>query len=337
MKSEILAEVIRGETVESIHRGHLVVVDGAGAMVAAVGEPEMVTYWRSAAKAFQAIPFITSGAADHFNFTEKEIALACASHNGEEMHTETCGEMLEKCGLSESDLRCGSQIPFDNETAKRMIKRDEKATQIHNNCSGKHSAMLAFAKYINADLENYLSLENPIQQKILEMVSLFTEVPESEIKLGTDGCSAPNFAVSLKAMALAFAKLVNPPESFDENLKSACERIVSAMTNFPEMIGGTGRLDTDVMQALKGKVICKVGAEGVWSAAVLPSEKWTKGLGIAVKIEDGDDKRARPVVAVGLLRQLGVLGEDKLTELSPMPVKTRRGETVGEVKAVFEI
>ena len=337
MKSELLAEVIRGETVESIHCGHLIVVDNAGETIAAIGNPEMVTYWRSAAKAFQAIPFITSGAADFFGFSEKEIALACASHNGEKMHTETCEQMLEKCGLNESDLRCGSQIPFDNETVKQMIKSGEKATQIYNNCSGKHSAMLAFAKFIKADMENYLSLGNPVQREILETIALFTEVPKNEIKLGIDGCSAPNFAVSLRAMALAFAKLVNPPESFDENLKSACQRIVQAMMNFPEMIGGTGRLDTDVMRELKGKVICKVGAEGVWSAAVLPCEKWKNGLGIAVKIEDGDDKRARPVVAVELLRQLGVLGENELTELSPMPVKTRRGETVGEIKAVFEI
>ena len=337
MKSEILAEVIRGETVESIHLGHLIVVDGAGETVAGIGDSELVTYWRSAAKAFQAIPFITSGAADHFNFSEKEIALACASHNGEEMHTETCEQMLEKCGLNESDLLCGSHLPFDNETAKQMIKADERATQIHNNCSGKHSAMLAFAKYTNADLESYLSLENPIQKAILETVSIFTEVPKNEIKLGVDGCSAPNFAVSLRAMASAFAKLVNSPESFDENLKSACEKIVSAMTNFPEMIGGTGRLDTDIMQALKGKVICKVGAEGVWSAAILPCEKWKKGLGIALKVEDGDDKRARPVVAVELLRQLGVLENETLAELSPMPVNTRRGEKVGEVRAVFEI
>ncbi len=328
---------MRGETVESLHFGHLIVVDADGKAVASIGNPELVTFWRSAAKAFQAIPFMTSGAADYFNFTEKEIALACASHNGEEMHTETCLEMLEKCGLDESDLRCGAHLPFDNETAKRMIKRDEKPTQIHNNCSGKHSAMLAFAKHIEADLESYLSLENPIQQRILETVSLFTEVPTGEIKLGTDGCSAPNFAVSLHSMAAAFAKLVNPPENFDENLKRACQKIVQVMINFPKMIGGTKRLDTDVMQALKGKVICKVGAEGVWSAAVLPCEKWKNGLGIALKVADGDDKRARPVVAVELLRQFGVLGENELAELSPMPVKSRRGEMVGEVKAVFEI
>ena len=328
---------MRGKTVESVHFGHLIVVDADGKTVAAIGDAETVTFWRSAAKAFQAIPFVTSGAADSFGFSEKEIALACASHNGEKMHTETCLEMLEKCGLGESDLRCGAHLPFDNDTAKKMIKADEKPTQIYNNCSGKHSAMLAFAKHIEADLESYLSLENPIQQRILETVSLFTEVPENEIKLGVDGCSAPNFAVSLRAMAFAFAKLVNPPENFDENLKRACQRIVQAMTNFPEMIGGTKRLDTEVMHQLKGKVICKVGAEGVWSAAVLPCEKWKNGLGIALKIADGDDKRARPVVAVELLRQLGVLGENDLAELSPMPVKSRRGEMVGEVKAVFEI
>lgn len=334
MKSEILARVIRGETVESIHRGHLIVVDGAGDTLFSLGNPETVTFWRSSAKPFQALPFLLSGAAERFGFSEKEIALACGSHSGEDFHVAAAKKMLEKASFTEEDLRCGAQVPFDEKTAEAMIKSGEKPTQLHNNCSGKHAAMLAAARQIGADTQTYESLENPLQQKILQTVSLFTRVPENEIKIGIDGCALPNFAVPISAMARAFAKLVSPPESFDEKLREACRKIVSAMTNFPEMIGGTRRLDTLIMQAAPGKIISKVGAEGVYLAGILPNERWKTGLGIAFKIEDGDDTRARAVVAIELLRQLGVLNEsndEKLREYSPIVLKNRRGDKVGEV------
>ena len=312
MESEILAKVIRGETVESLHRGHLIIVDGDGREIFKLGNPETVTFWRSASKSFQAMPFITSGGAAHFDFSDEEIALACGSHSGEEIHIKTAAGMLEKIGLNETDLQCGAHFPFDSNATGAMVERGEKPTQLHNNCSGKHSAMLAFAKHLDADLKTYLAIENPVQKEILRTVSEFTETPENEIAIGTDGCSAPNFAISLRAMARAFAKLVNPPESFDEKTKQACQRIVSATLRFPEMIGGSERLDTEIMQSANGKIISKVGADGVYSAGVLPSEKWKSGLGIAFKIEDGDDKKARPVVAIELLRQLGILSEEDL-------------------------
>jgi L-asparaginase II len=336
MKSEILAEVIRGKTVESIHRGHLVILDG-GESLFEIGEPETVTFFRSAAKALQLIPCITSGAAEHFNFGEREIALACASHSGEKIHTTLAAEMLEKAGLSEKDLKCGTHQPFHEPTLDDMIRRGEEPTQIHNNCSGKHTAMLAFAKFINADIATYEHTENPIQKEILETVSLFSETPVDEIKLAVDGCCAPNFALSVKAMARSFVKLVNPPESFDEKLKDACEKIVEAKTKFPELVGGTERLDTLLMQAGNGKFISKIGAEGIWLCGVLPSEKFPRGLGIALKIEDGDDKRARAVVSVEVLRQLGIFDAETLQTLSPMPIKNRRGEPVGKVKAVLNL
>lgn len=338
--TEILAKVTRGGTLESVHRGTLIVMTGDGKKVAEMGDSSVTTFWRSAAKALQAIPLITSGAADAFGFTPKEIALACASHSGETFHTELAQQMLNKIGLNEENLRCGSHLPFNEKAAHTLIKSGEKETQLHNNCSGKHAGMLAFAKYIGADLGSYLLIENPIQKEILKTVSFFTEIPADEIKLGIDGCSAPNFAVPLSSMALAFAKLINPPESFDENLKNACNRIVSAKMEYPKMVGGSFRLDTKIMQALKGKIICKVGAEGVWSAGILPSEKWKKGLAIAIKIEDGNDDRARPVAAIELLRQLGIMtneAEKTLKEFSPMILKNRMDTAVGEVVADFEI
>lgn len=335
MESQIIAKVYRGETLESVHRGHLIVVEGDGNIVRSLGNPDTVTFFRSAAKAFQAIPFIVSGAADRFGFLESEIALACASHSGENAHIEIASGMLEKIGLSESDLRCGAHLPFHEKTATKMILSGEKPTQIHNNCSGKHAAMLGFAKHIDAEIRNYEAIENPIQQAILDCVSQFADVPKSEIRIGVDGCAAPNFALPVSAMAKSFSRLTFPQDFFDEDTREACRRVVSAMIKYPEFIGGTERLDTEIMKAANGKVISKVGAEGIYVAGVLPSDRWKKGLGIAFKIEDGDDKRARPVIAVELLRQLGVLKENDLTEISPMTIRNRRGDIVGKVLPVI--
>lgn len=337
MKSEILAEVVRGETVESVHRGHLLILDGDGKTVFKIGNPEIVTFFRSASKSLQVIPFVTSGGAENFGYGTREIALACASHSGEKMHVELAAEMLEKIGLSETDLRCGAHLPFGEKRAEEMLRDGEKPTQLHNNCSGKHAAMLAFAKFINADLKTYERIENPVQQKILETISLFTDVSKDEIKLAVDGCCAPNFAVSLEAMARSFIKLIKPPESFDENLKNACRKIVEANLKFPELIGGSERLDTLLMNSGNDQFITKIGADGVWLCGILPSEKFPKGAAIALKIEDGDDKRARAVVSVEVLRQLGIFEKETLAEISPLPILNRRGETVGQVKATFNL
>lgn len=337
MNAEILAEVVRGETVESVHRGHLAVLDGRGQALSEIGSPDSVTFFRSAAKALQLIPCITSGAAENYNFGRREIALACASHSGERVHTTLAGEMLEKAGLSERDLRCGAHLPFNEQAANEMIRTGERPTQLHNNCSGKHAAMLAFAKFTGADIATYEHIENPIQQKILETVALFTGVPPAGIKIATDGCAAPNFAVSVTAMARSFARIVNPPEDFSVELKDACRKIVEAKTGFPELVGGTDRLDTLLMRTGEGRFISKIGAEGVWLCGVRPGGKFPSGLGIALKIEDGDDKRARAVVSVEVLRRLGVFDPGALKEFSPLPITNRRGDAVGRVRPTLNL
>lgn len=331
MASKILAKVIRGTTVESVHRGHLIAIDGVGRVIVSAGDPKTVTFFRSAAKPFQAIPFITSGAADTFGFSEEEIALACASHSGEPRHVRIAQLMLDRCGLTESHLRCGAHLPFNEKESERMLRAGEFPTQLHNNCSGKHAAMLAFAKHIDADLPTYDSFDHPIQQSILKTVAAFAEMAEKKISLAVDGCAAPNFALPVSAMARSFLNLVSPPDSFHNEVRSAAARVVSAMTKFPELIGGTDRLDTMLMQAAEGRIISKVGADGVWLCGVLPCEKHPSGAAIALKIEDGDDKRARPVVAAEILRQFGILLKEDLADLSPMPIKNRRGDVVGSV------
>lgn len=340
MSSEILVEVRRGGIVESIHRGSLIIVDGDGRTVASLGDPDTVTFWRSSAKPFQTIPFLMSGAAERFGFLENEIALACGSHSGEQGHTKTARRMLEKSGFSETDLRCGAHVPFDEKSADDLIRAGEKPSALHNNCSGKHAAMLALARLINSDLQTYEQAENPVQQAILQIVSQFANVPADEIKIAMDGCALPSYALPLSRMAAAYVKLVFPPADFNNELRESCRRIVSAMMSYPEMIGGTKRLDTLLMRALRGRLVSKIGAEGVYCAGVLPSSKWKRGLGIAFKIEDGDDQRARAVVIIELLRRLGVLDEPAakaLNEFSPLLIKNRRGEPVGAVTASFSL
>ena len=336
MSSEILANVIRGATVESIHRGHFIVLDGEGNTIASAGDPDTVTFYRSSCKIFQAIPLITSGAADAFGFDESEIALACASHSGQKRHVEVAASMLDKLGLDETALHCGIHTPFYRPEAEKLIREGESPSTLQNNCSGKHSGMLAVAKKIGADIETYENLENPVQQQILDIISRFAEIAKDDIAVASDGCCVPNFAVPVRAMARSLVNLISRADSFGEDISDASKRLIQASLNHPELIGGTDRLDTQIMQAAPDKVFSKVGADGVWLGGVMPSERWPSGLGIALKIEDGDDNRGRPVVAVELLRQLGVLRKEDLPDISPMPVSNRSGTTVGRVEPVID-
>jgi L-asparaginase II len=335
MESPILAKVIRGDTVESVHRGHFIVLDGEGKTVAEAGDPDTVTFYRSSCKFLQAMPLIISGAADAFGYTEPEIALACASHSGQKRHVEVAASMLAKIGLDETALHCGTHMPFYRPEAERLMREGKQPNALQNNCSGKHSGMLAVAKKVGADVATYERLENPVQQQILDVISKFTEIPRDEIAVGSDGCCVPNFAVPVRAMAKSFVNLVSRADSFGREITDAAHRIITASLDHPELIGGTDRLDTQIMQSAPGKVLSKVGADGVWLGGVLPSEQWPSGLGIAIKIEDGDDYGGRPVVVIQILRQLGILVVEDLAEISPMPIMNRRGEKVGRIECVM--
>jgi L-asparaginase II len=335
-----LVEVTRGALTESRHRGHVIAVDGKGQTVAFLGTADAVTYLRSSAKPFQAIPLLTSGAADRFGFTEKEIALACASHSGEPIHTELAFSMLQKIGLEPDALKCGTHEPFSAEETRRLRERGEAPNVLQNNCSGKHAGMLALALHLGAPIESYDHLENPVQVAIRESVARFSRCSISDLAVGVDGCGVPVFGMTVRAMALMYARLIRP-QDFDHTTRGACQRIISAMIDHPVLIGGTtDRLDTEMMRAAQGRLISKVGAEGVYTVGVLPCDDWPTGLGLALKIEDGDDHRARPTVVIEALRQLGVLkGEslDHVARFARIPVKNRRGDIVGEVRPDFEL
>ena len=338
---EPLVQVTRGAITESRHRGHIMAVAPDGRLVAQLGAPETVTFLRSSAKPYQVLPLIESGAADRFGFTEQEIALACASHSGEPIHTEIAASMLRKIGLGPEHLKCGIQEPFSPEATAALRAKGQQPSVLHNNCSGKHAGMLALALHLGAPIEDYDRPENPVQLAIGHTISEFSGVDIEDIAVATDGCGVPVFGITIKAIALMYARLVNPPQSFDEGTRAACRRVVTAMTNHPELIGGTtDRLDTEMMRATKGTLVSKVGAEGVYTAGILPCEKWPQGLGVALKIEDGDDHRARPTVVIETLDQLGVLTDEALEAVSRyafFPVRNRSGEVVGEVRASFKL
>src|ERR1044071_4058838 len=209
--AEPLVEVRRGSLTESRHRGHVVVIEPDGNIVGYLGSPHTVTFPRSSAKPFQALPLLTSGAAERFGFTDREVALACASHNGETIHTELAASMLQKIGLGPEALKCGVHEPYSLEVAGKLRLQGQAPKVLQNNCSGKHAGMLAVAKHLGAPTENYDSPENPVQKAIADAVAKFSDVAVTDMAVGVDGCGAPIFGITVKAMALAYARLVSPP------------------------------------------------------------------------------------------------------------------------------
>ena len=327
-------------------------VDSHGKLLASYGDPKTVAFLRSSAKPFQVLPFIERGGVEHFGLTGVELALACASHEGSDEHVRVAESILAKAGLDESYLQCGSHLPGDEFVYKRLIKMGESPTPKRNNCSGKHSTMLAHAKMRNLPLDNYLNFDHPVQQDILAAFAEMCLLPPKQVELGIDGCSAPNFAVPLYNAALAFARLTGP-QALPETRAKACREITSAMTAFPEMISGTGEFDCSLMQVGSGKIVCKRGAEGYQAIGLLPGaiDPGSPGIGITLKIMDGDlgqrkpdlsaYSRVRPAVTLDVLKQLGALSEAQLHELSEFgpvkPVKNHRGIVVGESRPIFNL
>jgi L-asparaginase II len=336
----VLVEVRRGPIVESRHRGAIIALAGDGTDVASLGDGDLVTSTRSTIKPVQAIPFIASGTADRFSCSEEEIALACASHEGEPIHTELVSRMLARAGLQESALRCGAHAPFSAEAARNLEQEGLPFTQLHNNCSGKHAAMLLTAAHQGLTLDDYYKPEHPVQKAIVAVMRTLGGLADDPL-FAVDGCSAPTFAIPLRAIALAFARLANPHLSgLGTEFENAAPRIVSAMINNPVLIGGSkGRFDTDLLRASGGKLICKVGAEAVYGIGVLPTERYTQGLGIAIKIEDGSYRGLGPTVVEALM-QLKVLETSELSALETYwhpKVDNRRGLVVGEVAPIFTL
>lgn len=347
-----LLELTRGQIVEALHYGSIAVVDADGALLASYGDPQTVAFLRSSAKPFQALPFVERGGVEHYGYTSKELALSCASHESAQYHLDTVKGMQKKIGIQESQLQCGAHRPGDVDVFKAMIVRGAEPTPNNNNCSGKHTSMLAHAKMRGLPLETYLDINHPIQQDILSTFAEMCKFEREKIKLGVDGCSAPNFALPLYNAALGFARLCDPRE-LSASRASACLKITSAMTTHPEMISRHGEFDCELMKAAEGRIVCKRGAEGFQAIGLLPGTlaSHPRGVGIAFKVTDGDasrmseafewSSRARPAVAMEILRQMGALNENQLQALAAFgPSKTlrnHRGLVTGESHPVFKL
>jgi len=332
--SEKLVEVTRGELVECVHRGYVAVTDLEGNILYKVGDPNYVTYFRSAAKPIQALAVFESGAVDKYKFADDEIAVFCASHAGEEQHTHTVSKILEKIGVDEGFLQCGVHDPLDKQTRIELYKRGEKPGSLHCNCSGKHSGMLAAAKAQGFSLENYRDINHPLQQQMLQLIADFAEMEKQEIIVGVDGCGVPVFGLPVYRMALAFAKLSKPYSCLKKERAEAVKRITSSMIKHPQLVAGTKGFDTRLLEVTKGKLIGKVGAEGVFCVGLM-----NQGIGIAVKVEDGNTRALWPSV-VHVLKQLKVLDAREIEQLKnyyPIKLKNFHKEVVGEIRPVFQL
>lgn len=333
MDATKLVNVTRGNLVESSHKGHVAVVDSKGQLLYFAGNPNAKVFARSSMKPIQAIPVVETGAADHYEFSDADLSLCCASHNGENMHTDRVLSILARSGMEDTCLKCGTHIPRWQDTYKQLILEGKDVTPLYNNCSGKHTGMLATAKHMNEPIENYYDLDHPVQQRILAAVSEMTEYPKEEIEIGIDGCGVPVHGVPLERLAYGYAKMAKPDE-LSEKRRNAIKRITKAMVNAPEMVGGTERFCTDFMRVGQGRFIGKAGAEGVYCIGDLET-----GMGIAIKIEDGNGRGVYPA-AVEVLRQLNFLTDQQIEELMGHfrpKLRNARNEVIGELAADFKL
>ena len=332
--SVALVNLMRGAMTESIHTGDIAVVNAQGELLAWAGSPrEKKSYWRSSAKPFQAIPVVESGAIASFGISENELSQMCASHAGEDVHIATVRGILQKIGLDESYLRCGSHLPTHMATQRRMIREEITPTEVHCNCSGKHSGMLALATEIGVDLATYTELSNPVQQLGLEAIAAFTGTPKEDINLAIDGCGVPVHGLSIYNMALAWARLVDPSGMASPRQEAAAQ-VRNAMMKYPYLVAGEGRNCTILMEALPGRLVAKSGADAVYCVG-LPEKGW----GIALKIADGGSRAVGPAI-VSVLQQLGVFTPEELAPLeriARVTLTNHRKEQVGELRPVFQL
>ncbi len=326
---ELRVEATRSGVVESVHRVSVAVADATGRVVAASGDPALVTWWRSAAKPFQALPMVADGAWDRFGFDEEALALACASHSSEPVHVALARRMLGRLGLGEEALACGPHVPLSPRIAEQVVRGELDFTSACSNCSGKHAGMLALCLHLGWALAGYERAEHPLQQRVLDEVARWTGVPRDAVRLGTDGCTATCFGLPLAAMATAYARFAAASEP-------SAVRVREAMMRHPYLVAGEGRPCTDLMAAGRGAVFAKVGADGVYCAG-LPGA----GLGVALKVEDGD-MRASPMALLAVLEALpardlpalaAALADPGVRRHRELVIRTTRGVPIGALRA----
>jgi L-asparaginase II len=321
----VLVELVRGTAVESIHRGAVAICDAAGTLRAGVGALTVPVYPRSAFKALQALAMVETGAAEAAEVSDEELALACASHSGEPMHTTRVEAWLSRIDCREPDLACGPHLPYNEKSAHDLIRKGESPCRLHNNCSGKHTGFLTLARHLGVTISGYEHPDHPVQQSIRKVIGEMCGVAPETMPIGIDGCAAPNYAMALPNLAMGMARLASPA-GLPAPRAAAAERLVSAWKAHPLLVSGTGRACADLIAASRGRTVVKTGAEAVFMAA-LPE----RGLGIALKIDDGGTRAAETVMAA-LLVKLGEADPDdpRIARHRNPPLKNWRGDVVGE-------
>lgn len=346
--SAIVVEQTRGPLVENIYRADAVVVTEQGNVVFHVGDPGKVTFWRSAAKPIQAMPVVLSGAADAFGFGSEHLAIFSSSHNGESVHTETVLKAMKLAGISPDLLQCGPHRPFDRMTADSLTREGREPEPIHNNCSGKHTGMLALARHLGLPVDNYMDPDSELQKLILANVADVVGLPPESIYIGVDGCGVPVFGMPLRNMAYGYARLANPA-AMPQGKEEAGRRFRDAMLQHPYLIGGRRRICTAITSLPGNRFVAKVGADGVYCVGILPDAVAQSpllqaagvqgGVGVAVKAEDGS-KDISHMTAVEVLDQLGLLTDSDREALAHWRAKTVKnwaGKVVGEIRPVFRL
>ena len=331
-----LVEVLRGNAVESAHRGAIAIVDADGSLVASLGDIERPIFPRSAVKLLQAIPLVESGAADALALDDEELAIACASHNGEPAHTAVVERMLGKAGLDASALECGTHWPYLDSASRAIAAAGSKPSVLNNNCSGKHAGFLCLACRLSGGVDlrqyanGYIAPRHPVMRAVTASLHSLTGHDLDTTPQGIDGCSIPTFAIPLKNLALAFAR-AGSGHGLRPGLAKAAQRLRDAVARAPFMVGGTGRFDSDVMTRLGARVFCKVGAEGVYCAA-FPE----RGLGVAIKMDDGNNARAAEVAVAAAIEAFVPLGGDEaafMRAYSDVRLRNWNGIEVGAIRA----
>lgn len=328
MTNPVLVEVLRGDIVESVHRGAVAVFDADGKALFEIGDIDRPVFPRSAVKAIQALPLVESGAADAFGFGERELALACASHSGQPEHADLAQAMLERAGLGEQALECGAHWPSSQEATIALARSGSEPSQLHNNCSGKHSGFLAVCQHCGIDHHGYVAAGHGLQEMVRETMQEVTGFAHGPDNRGIDGCSIPTFAVPLRNLAKGFASMVSG-QGLVKSRADAAQRLIKACMTHPFLVAGTNRADTRIMQAAPGRIFVKIGAEGVY-CGVVPE----LGLGFALKCGDGASRSAEVAVSALLARLLKVDAQlsAALSDIANPILKNWQGTVVGGLR-----
>lgn len=347
-----LVNVYRGGVIESIHYGSIAVVDSLGRLIAYAGDPHQQTFIRSVAKPFQAIPVLERGAKHDFDLSREEIAIMCASHGGEPKHVAAAAAILRKGEFDESDLLCGVHMPFDEKVAQELRQSGEEPSILQNNCSGKHAGMLLGTRLLDAPANDYRDASHPLQIRVRQTLADFADLADDAIPQAVDGCGVPSYYMSLYRAALAYARLGASARGDDApgglpRYRAAAKDVVEAMTGAPDHVGGRWSLTTPLMEAFRGGIIGKEGAEGFYSMLIMPpltretievlGVEEESSIGIAMKVSDGSLGRGRDPAIMHLLESMGIRLPDTLSPYRGRKLTNFAGTETGELRSEFSL